>query len=182
MLRTPITRSPRILGAQIPTPQGNTGFFRLSATDQFNVTFVSQVFDLSNGQNRVDAIAQTEKRLGRDVPFLACAKEIAYCHPEKWDGSGYPRGLAGEAIPVSARLMALADVYDALISRRVYKESMSHEQATAIIAEGRGRHFDPDMVDAYLEIQEKFRAIAAEFADTDADLQQEINRLEWIAE
>jgi putative two-component system response regulator len=129
-----------------------------------------------------DAIAQTEKRLGRDVPFLACAKEIAYGHQEKWDGSGYPLGLAGDAIPVSARLMAVADVYDALISRRVYKEPMSHEQASALISEGRGKHFDPDMVDAFLEIQEKFRAIAAEFADTEADLQQEIERLEWIAE
>ena len=71
-------------------------------------------------------------------------------HQEKWDGSGYPQGLAGEQIPLSARLMAVADVYDALISRRVYKEGMPHEKAVAIIEEGRGTHFDPDLVDAFL--------------------------------
>jgi putative two-component system response regulator len=117
-----------------------------------------------------DAIEHAERTLGTDVEFLTVAKEIAYSHQEKWDGSGYPEGLSGEAIPISARLMAVADVYDALISRRVYKESMPHEAATAIIAEGRGRHFDPDMVDAFLEIQDEFRAIAARYADSDADM------------
>ncbi|MDD3484389.1 two-component system response regulator, partial [Azovibrio restrictus] len=73
-----------------------------------------------------DAIAHAEKQLGMEVDFLACAKEIALSHQEKWDGSGYPQGLAGEDIPLSARLMALADVYDALISRRVYKPAMPH--------------------------------------------------------
>jgi putative two-component system response regulator len=99
------------------------------------------------------------------------AKEIAYSHQEKWDGSGYPQGLVGDAIPVPARLMALADVYDALISRRVYKEPMPHEQAVAIIERSRGSHFDPDVVDAFLEIQSQFQAIAATYWDTEADLQ-----------
>ena len=113
-----------------------------------------------------------ERQLGREVEFLTLAKEIAYCHHEKWNGSGYPQGLAGEDIPVSARLMAVADVYDALISRRVYKEGMSHEKAAAIIIEGRGQHFDPDMVDAFIELQDAFQAIASRFVDTDQVLAQ----------
>ena len=112
-----------------------------------------------------EAIARAERRAGRAVPFLRLAKEIAYSHHEKWDGSGYPRGLAGEAIPVSARLMAVADVYDALISSRVYKAPMAHEEAVKIIVAGKGSHFDPDMVDAFLELQDSFRAIAARYAD-----------------
>ena len=83
------------------------------------------------------------------VEFLRLAKQIARWHHEMWDGHGYPDGLVGDAIPVSARLMALADVFDALISRRVYKEPMSYERARGIIEGGRGRHFDPDMVDAF---------------------------------
>ena len=118
-----------------------------------------------------DAIQAAEKQLGMKVEFLTLAKEIAYGHQEKWDGSGYPEGLSGDAIPVSARLMALADVYDALISRRVYKQGMPHEQAVALIVEGHGRHFDPDIVDAFLELQDEFRAIAQRFGDSDADLQ-----------
>ena len=118
-----------------------------------------------------DAIHSAERQLGMPVEFLTLAKEIAYSHQEKWDGSGYPEGLQGEAIPVSARMMALADVYDALISRRVYKQGMPHEQAVALITEGRGRHFDPDMVDAFLAIQEEFRAIAQRYVDSDAELE-----------
>ncbi|NMG42511.1 response regulator [Aromatoleum toluvorans] len=112
-----------------------------------------------------DAILHAEKMLGMDVDFLRLAKEIAYYHQEKWDGSGYPEGIAGDAIPISARLMALADVYDALISRRVYKDGMSHAEAAVIIREGRGSHFDPDVVDAFVDLQDEFRAIAARFAD-----------------
>ena len=117
-----------------------------------------------------DAIQHAEEQLGMEVDFLKYAKEIAYGHQEKWDGSGYPEGLAGDAIPVSARLMAIADVYDALISRRVYKEGMPHEKAVAIITEGRGKHFDPDVTDAFLVLAEQFRAIAQRFADSDADM------------
>src|SRR5690606_12028402 len=95
-----------------------------------------------------DAIVAAERLLGGPNTFLRLAREIAHFHQEKWDGSGYPQGRAGEAIPVAARLMALADVYDALISKRVYKPAYTHEQAVAIILEGRGTHFDPDVVDA----------------------------------
>ncbi|MBV6322479.1 HD domain-containing protein [Duganella sp. HSC-15S17] len=112
-----------------------------------------------------EVLAQAETRLGKAAPFLIFAKEISQSHHEKWDGSGYPQGLVGDAIPISARLMALADVYDALISRRVYKEPFSHEDAVAMIARGRGQHFDPDMVDAFLSIQEDWRMIAAHHAD-----------------
>ena len=116
------------------------------------------------------AILNAEYELGLEVPFLKYAKEIAYAHQEKWDGSGYPLGLAGDNIPISARLMAVADVYDALISRRVYKEGMTHEQAVQLIIEGRGKHFDPDITDAFLALQDDFIAIAAKFWDSDADL------------
>ncbi len=117
-----------------------------------------------------DAIVQAEQAVGVELDFFTFAKEIAYSHQEKWDGTGYPQGLAGDQIPVSARLMAVADVYDALISRRVYKAAMSHEDAVAIIAQTRGRHFDPDVVDAFLALQDTFHAIAIAFSDTDADL------------
>jgi len=127
-----------------------------------------------------DAIQHAEDQLGLEVEFLKYAKEIAYFHQEKWDGTGYPEALQGDAIPVSARLMAIADVYDALISRRVYKEGMPHEKAVAIIAEGKGTHFDPDMVDAFLELAEDFRRVATEFADSDKDLAQKAETLKAI--
>lgn len=117
-----------------------------------------------------DAIEHAEIALGTSVEFLSCAKSIAFSHQEKWDGSGYPQGLAGEAIPIAARLMAVADVYDALISRRVYKEGMSHIEAVQIIAAGRGSHFDPDVADAFAAIQDDFRIIAARFSDSDLQL------------
>ncbi len=126
------------------------------------------------------AILAAEKQLGMEVDFLRHAKDIAYYHQEKWDGSGYPEGLQGEAIPVSARLMAVADVYDALISRRVYKEGMPHAQAVAIIRDGRGTHFDPDMVDAFLELEDAFQDIAAQFRDTDSDLAAKAGQLERL--
>jgi putative two-component system response regulator len=128
-----------------------------------------------------DAIEQAERQLGTPVEFLKVAKEIAYSHQEKWDGSGYPEGLAGDAIPVSARLMAVADVYDALISRRVYKPPFPHEKAVALIAEGRGRHFDPDITDVFMEIREEFRTIAKRFADSDGDIARQAERLEDAA-
>jgi putative two-component system response regulator len=127
-----------------------------------------------------DAIQAAENSLGLQVDFLSIAKEIAYGHQEKWDGSGYPEGLSGESIPVSARLMAVADVYDALISRRVYKDSMPHEKAIAIIEEGKGSHFDPDMVDAFLGIQDEIKSIAARYADSDADMDVKRKQLELL--
>lgn len=125
-----------------------------------------------------DAIQAAEDRLGMRVEFLTLAKEIAYGHQEKWDGSGYPEGSAGDAIPVSARLMAVADVYDALISRRVYKEPFPHAKAVEIMAEGKGSHFDPDILDAFLDLQDEFRAIAARHADSDQDMEQKKEQLE----
>jgi putative two-component system response regulator len=119
-----------------------------------------------------DAIIAAEELIDAPSTFLRLAREIAHYHQEKWDGSGYPEGLAGETIPVSARLMAIADVYDALISRRVYKEPMPHDKAVAIIREGRDRHFDPVMVDAFLQIAEEFQAIAGRFADSTEDVKK----------
>ena len=112
-----------------------------------------------------EAIRAAEGMLGTPESFLACAREIARSHQEQWDGSGYPDGLAGEAIPIPARLMAVADVYDALISRRVYKPALPHELAVAEILAGRGSHFDPDVVDAFAALAERFREIALRYAD-----------------
>lgn len=124
------------------------------------------------------AIEHAEAALGTPVAFLEMAKDIALYHQEKWDGSGYPEGLAGEAIPLSARLMAVADVYDALISRRVYKEGMPHEKAVGIIIDGRGSHFAPDLVDAFMAIEEQFRTIAQRFVDSDEDLKEKVEYLD----
>jgi putative two-component system response regulator len=117
-----------------------------------------------------DAILAAEARLDVSNSFLSLAREIAYSHQEKWDGSGYPEGLSGDDIPVSARLMAVADVYDALISRRVYKEPLSHDDAVAVIVEGSGAHFDPDLVAGFVELESEFRAIAQQFSDSDAEI------------
>ena len=127
-----------------------------------------------------DAIQHAEDQLGLEVEFLKYAKEIAYGHQEKWDGSGYPEGLAGDDIPISARLMAVADVYDALISRRVYKEGMPHAKAVGIIAEGRGTHFDPDIVDAFMALTDEFQAVAQRYADSDEDLAHKAATLKTI--
>jgi response regulator RpfG family c-di-GMP phosphodiesterase len=111
------------------------------------ITYSGELSDLQNNQH------------------LKLAFQIATGHHEKWDGSGYPAGLRGDDIPIAARLMAVADVYDALISKRIYKEAFSHERAAGIIFEGRGSHFDPDVVDAFDAIQEEFREIARRFQD-----------------
>jgi putative two-component system response regulator len=129
-----------------------------------------------------DAIEQAEKELGIQADFLSMAKEIALSHQEKWDGSGYPEGLAGTAIPLSARMMALADVFDALISRRVYKEPMPIDKAIEIIELGKGAHFDPDLVEAFLEIQDQFLEIATRYADTDQDIAAKAAQLEKLRE
>jgi adenylate cyclase len=110
----------------------------------------------------------SEKKLGENS-FLRLSSEIAYTHQEKWDGSGYPQGLKGEEIPIAGRLMALADVYDALVSRRSYKKPVSHEEAVAIIREGKGKHFDPDVVEAFLAVEDEFLKIGLEFADSEEE-------------
>jgi putative two-component system response regulator len=110
-----------------------------------------------------EAIERAEQDVQQVLPFLTLAKEIARWHHEKWDGSGYPDGLAGDAIPVSARLMALADVFDALTTPRVYKRATSLDEARDLIAAERGRHFDPDVTDAFLAGYEEFAAIARRY-------------------
>ena len=114
------------------------------------------------GRNALQAAGE---KMQLDFPFLAVAKEIAYQHHERWDGKGYPEGIAGTAIPLSARIMAVADVFDALISHRVYRRGLPFPDAINAIREGRGTHFDPDIVDCFLDDIEEFRLIAAEFND-----------------
>jgi putative two-component system response regulator len=140
--------------------------------------FESQEFEIMKTHTTLgyEAMVNAENALGTRVEFLTVAKSIALSHQEKWDGSGYPQGLSGDEIPIPARLMAVADVYDALISRRVYKEGMSHEKAVLIMIEGRGTHFDADILDTFLEIQEQFRAIAERFIDSDADMAKKKDR------
>jgi putative two-component system response regulator len=116
-----------------------------------------------------DALRSAEDRVKTDGAFFRIAIDIAYAHHERWNGSGYPEGLAGEAIPLAARLMAVADVYDALISRRVYKNEMSHDAALAIIRNERGQHFDPDVVDCFIEVAAEFEQIARKFSDSPAE-------------
>jgi putative two-component system response regulator len=112
-----------------------------------------------------DILCQADGYIGEQGDFLAIAMDIARYHHEKWDGSGYPHGLAGESIPLTARLMALADVYDALHSTRPYKTAMSHAQAADIIQQGRGRHFDPELVDIFLDCAPSFVEIADRWPD-----------------
>lgn len=112
-----------------------------------------------------EAIELAERDIDQPVPFLALAKEIARWHHERWDGTGYPDGLGGRDIPVSARLMAIADVFDALISRRTYKAAMSFEQARGLIEAGRAKHFDPAVVNAFVNGFDEFVAIANTYRD-----------------
>ena len=122
-------------------------------------------------------VMKTHSVLGRDalpceengsgtLPFLATARDIAYTHHERWDGTGYPQGLKEEAIPLAGRLMAIADVYDALISKRIYKPAYPHHVAVEMIEAERGKQFDPDIADAFLDLRDQFREIAGRFTDT----------------
>lgn len=112
-----------------------------------------------------NAIMAAEAKLDSPTSFLRLARETAWSHHEKWDGTGYPQGLSGDDTLISGRLMAVADVYDALISKRVYKPAFPHEKAVSIITEGTGTHFDPDTVKAFLEVSEQFKDIAKEYSD-----------------
>ena len=111
-----------------------------------------------------DALEAAERKLGGNS-FLQIAREIAYCHHERWDGKGYPQGLRGEQIPLSARLMAVADVYDALTSKRVYKPALPHDEVASIIMAGSGTQFDPNVVNCFAAVKDSFRDIALHFAD-----------------
>jgi putative two-component system response regulator len=112
-----------------------------------------------------DMLRTAGGHMGERGDFLAMAMEIARCHHEKWDGSGYPDGLAGEQIPLAARLMAVADVYDALTTSRPYKSAMPREQAVAMIVQGSGAHFDPQVVEAFMAILDDFQHVATMWAD-----------------
>jgi putative two-component system response regulator len=113
------------------------------------------------------AIQRAEEKFGYGTSssFLRLAKEIAYTHHERWDESGYPEGLKGEGIPISGRIMALADVYDGLTCRRVYKPSFTHKEAVSLVTQLKGIVFDPDVVDVFLEVHEEFGQIDLELAD-----------------
>ncbi len=119
----------------------------------------------THAQLGAEAIEKAERAVARPLEFLGTAKEIAHWHHEKWDGSGYPDGLKGDAIPIPARLMALADVFDALINKRVYKPAMPPDEARAIILDGAGTHFDPDVAAAFDASYEDFVAIAQRYRD-----------------
>ncbi len=115
-----------------------------------------------------NSIMAAEKLIESPTSFLHLAREVAWSHHERWDGMGYPRGLAGVAIAVPGRLMAVVDVYDALVSKRVYKAAFPHEMAVSIIRESSGSHFDPDIVDAFLATAESIREVAQRYLDAES--------------
>ena len=122
-----------------------------------------------------DVLERSQDAFG-DLAFLRCAMDIVYSHQEKWDGSGYPEGLKGDDIPVAARMVALADLYDLLVSRRPHKPPIPHAEAAQIVRAASGSHLDPDVVAAFVEVQQEFCDIAARFADTDEDLAERAAR------
>jgi HD-GYP domain-containing protein (c-di-GMP phosphodiesterase class II) len=126
-----------------------------------------------------DCLKDIERRLGSSN-FLRMSGEIAAAHHERWDGTGYPLGLKGTAIPLSARIVAIADVYDALVSQRVYKQARAHEECVEIIRKESGKHFDPQLVDVFLEVEPAFKNISEQFSTaprpTADQVLDEINR------
>lgn len=118
-----------------------------------------------------DALRRAEERLGSPLasPYFRFAQDAVYAHHEQWGGEGYPQGLAGDEIPLAGRLMAVADVYDALRTKRVYKPAYTHEMAKSIILSGRGTHFDPDVVDAFVALEDRFIEISERYADPEED-------------
>lgn len=116
-----------------------------------------------------ECLTEIERRLGRSN-FLHMARDIAFAHHERWDGSGYPYGLRGEQIPLAARIVAIADVYDALSSRRVYKEPQPHDECVDIIRQGSGTQFDPRMVETWLRVADRFRNISERLSDRRAQM------------
>ena len=129
------------------------------------------------------ALQQAARTCGLADPCLQVAQDLALSHHEHWDGQGYPQQLAGEAIPLCARILAVADVYDGMVSHKVYKAGVSHEQAVAQIAAERGAQFDPQVVDAFVACAAEIEQIAQRYADTEDDLQRKMETLaESIAE
>ncbi|MGE3314447.1 MAG: HD-GYP domain-containing protein [Planctomycetaceae bacterium] len=141
----------------------------LTAGERFRMQLHAQV--------GAECIREIERRLGTSN-FLEMAREIAYSHHERWDGAGYPEGISGEAIPLAARIVAIADVYDALAVRRVYKKSIPHEKCVEIIREEAGRQFDPSVVRVFLEIESQFKEIARRHADEPTTEPAEFTHLE----
>lgn len=129
----------------------------------------SQEFDIMKRHaeygSEVITKAEAALKVQENLSFLRIAREITISHHEKWNGTGYPRALEGEAIPLSGRIMAIADVYDALISKRVYKPALPHEKVMGIMAEGRGGHFDPDLFDVFREVSGDFHRVADELKE-----------------
>ncbi len=124
-----------------------------------------------------DLIDQIQRNAGGPSELLDLARDIVLCHHERWDGKGYPQGLAGDAIPVAAQLMTIADSYDALTSDRVYRAGVPHDKAIQLIFQQRGAQFAPHMVDALLEIEHAFADIGRRHADTEAELQKKMDYL-----
>jgi putative two-component system response regulator len=115
-------------------------------------------------QYGLQALERAETELG-STPFIQVAKELISGHHEKWDGSGYPQGISGRDIPLPARLMAVADVYDAMVSRRYYKEPMPHKDVVSKIQQASGSHFDPDVVAVFIENHRRFEEIYKQYGD-----------------
>lgn len=128
-------------------------------------TLTAQEFDIMKTHTSLGkkAIEHAERVLTIDTNFKRIAKEVVYYHHEKWDGSGYPIGIAGDAIPISARIMSVVDVYNALVNKGAYKDVVTHEHAVRIITAGRGTNFDPDVVDAFITLKDEFLAIKMRF-------------------
>jgi len=122
-------------------------------------------FEIMKEHSRIGGDLISDIYLKTGSPSLRVAFELTMYHHEKWDGTGYPAGLSGNGIPIAARIMAIADVYDALTTHRVYKKAFSHEKARQIIIEGKARHFDPDLVDVFLALEDKFVQLKQDFSD-----------------
>lgn len=130
-----------------------------------------------------DALEQAARTCGPADAWLRMAQDLALSHHEHWDGQGYPQQLVGEAIPLGARILAVADAYDAMISHKVYKAGVTHAQAVAQIVAQRGAQFDPQVVDAFFACAAEIEQIALRHADSDEDLQRKMETLaESIAE
>lgn len=127
----------------------------------------AEEFEIMKSHTRIgrNAILNAEKFLKAPAPFLFYAREMAFTHHEKWNGTGYPMKISGDHIPLSGRIMAVADVYDALITERVYKSAVPHDEAVKIIKEESGKHFDPAVVDVFLDVAGKFRETAGRYSD-----------------
>jgi len=114
------------------------------------------------------ALEEASHEIGDEESYLSLGKDVAYYHHEHWDGSGYPFGLKGDEIPLAARIVAVADVYDALTTQRRYKDAFPHQKAVSVIVESRGKQFDPGIVDVFLEVEVEFRSIRDSERNTSA--------------